>query len=612
MEIIYGCIYSLLFCIYDSSVFCKSVTNGIGILTMKFKINSKVINSCLLGTSLAVFSQVASADVILHAFDWKYENVEAKAAEIAAIGYKKVLVSPPIKSDSSNSQWWSRYQPQDLRVINNYLGNKQTFQAMVDALKAHGVETYADIVINHTANERGNSTYFPGDATTNDYINNSGYWEAQKLFGDLSSSLYTPNDFHAEFCISNWTDTWESMNGRICGGDGDRGLPDLDPNDYVRDMQRSYLQALKNMGVTGFRIDAAKHMTTWHINQVFTESIKDGMYLFGEIITGGGAGNADYDTFLEPYLRETSHSAYDFPLLKTLRDAFDSNGSLNALADPKSWGGAIDGMRALTFTITHDIPTNDGFRYQIMSETNEHLAYAYIIGRQEGAPMVLSDNTGVDNGRWVDDYKQDNLKAMVKFHNGVQGAGEEVLYSDSCAIVFRRDQKGLVGINKCGYDKNISINTDGKLDWSKNYVDVFTASSFKVNSSNYTINVPASSARMWLADGVTDNDNDNDNDNTGNVDVNFTCNNGNTNMGDSVYAIGDITALGNWQAASAVKLDPTSYPTWSATLQLPANTNVSWKCIIRNETNPSNVIQWQSGADNAVNTGSGASTTGSF
>jgi len=573
---------------------------------MTFKKNTKLLNACLLGSSLSLFSHFASSDVILHAFDWKYADVEAKAAEIAAIGYKKVLVSPPIKSDSNNSQWWARYQPQDLRVINNYLGNKQTFQAMVNALKAQGVETYADIVINHTANERGNSTYFPGDTATNDYINNSSYWEAQKLFGDLTTGLYSPGDFHAEFCISNWTSVWESMNGRICGGSGDRGLPDLAENNWVMEQQRSYLQALKNIGVTGFRIDAAKHMTTWHINQVFTDSIKQGMYLFGEIITGGGSGNADYDTFLQPYLSETTHSAYDFPLLKTLRDAFSSNGSLAALGDPKSWGGAIDGLRALTFTITHDIPTNDGFRYQIMSEANEHLAYAYILGRQEGVPMVFSDNTGVDNSRWVNDYKQDNLKAMVKFHNGVQGAAEEVLYSDQCALVFRRDQKGLVAINKCGYEKNISIPTSGKFDTTKNYVDVFTNSSFKVTGSSYTLKVPAGSARMWLADGQTvivDPTNAN---------VNFTCNNGYTNMGDSVYAVGSIAALGNWQAASAVKLDPTSYPTWTGTISLPQSTNITWKCIIRNETNPSNVIKWQPGADNAVNTGTGTSTTGNF
>ncbi|MPW27492.1 alpha-amylase [Agarivorans sp. B2Z047] len=572
---------------------------------MKYKTKANAINTCLLGTSLAVFSQLASADVILHAFDWRYSEVAEKAAEIADIGYKNVLVAPPLKSDSSNTQWWARYQPQDYRVIDNNRGNKEDFQNMINALKAHGVNTYADIVINQMANERGNSTYFPGSDTLNNYASNSDYWNRQKLFGDLNNNLFSPGDFHAGFCITNWTDVWESMNGRICGGNGDPGLPDLDPNDWVRAQQKSYVQAIKNMGVTGFRIDAAKHMTTWHINQVFDANIKQDMYLFGEIITGAGAGNADYDTFLEPYLRETSHSAYDFPLLKTLRDAFDVDGSLEALANPKSWGGAIDGIRALTFTITHDIPSNDGFRYQIMSEANEHLAYAYIMGRQEGVPMVFSDATGVDNGRWVNDYKQDNLKAMVKFHNGVQGADEEVLYTDQCAIVLRRGDAGVMGINKCGYAKDISINASN-LNSAKNYVDVFSGSSFKVNSSYHTVNVPAGSARMWLAEtgSVIDP--------TDEVDVSFTCNNGNTNMGDSVYAVGNDAALGNWQAASAVLLSPTSYPTWTGTIKLPKATDIEWKCIIRNETDPSNVIQWQSGANNAVNTGNGASTAGSF
>lgn len=66
------------------------------------------------------------------------------------------------------------------------------------------------------------------------------------------------------------------------------------------------------------------------------------------------------------------------------------------------------------------------------------------------------------------------------------------------------------------------------------------------------------------------------------------------------------------KAASAVLLSPTSYPTWTGTIKLPKATDIEWKCIIRNETDPSNVIQWQSGANNAVNTGNGASTAGSF
>ena len=64
----------------------------------------------------------ASASVMLHAFNWNYSEIEAKASEIAELGYKKVLVSPPYKS--SGDQWWARYQPQDYRVIDSPLETK--------------------------------------------------------------------------------------------------------------------------------------------------------------------------------------------------------------------------------------------------------------------------------------------------------------------------------------------------------------------------------------------------------------------------------------------------------------------------------------------------------
>ena len=64
----------------------------------------------------------AHADVILHAFNWRYAEIEAQAEEIAARGYRAVLVSPPLRSEGA--QWWARYQPQDYRVLDNPLGSR--------------------------------------------------------------------------------------------------------------------------------------------------------------------------------------------------------------------------------------------------------------------------------------------------------------------------------------------------------------------------------------------------------------------------------------------------------------------------------------------------------
>ena len=79
-----------------------------------------------------------------------------------------------------------------------------------------------------------------------------------------------------------------------------------------------------------------------------------------------------------------------------------------------------------------------------------------------------------------------------------------------------------------------------------------------------------------------------------------------------MYVVGNIAALGNWTAASAIKLNPTSYPTWTGTIQLPANTAVEWKCLKREENNAAAGVVWESGSNNLLNTGSATTTLGAF
>src|SRR5262249_15970911 len=112
--------------------------------------------ACAVALGLLAFSIAlpASADVILHAFDWKYTDLAQNAQAIADAGYRAVLVSPPLKSErSAECPWYKLYQPEDFRVIDNCSGNKQEFVAMINALNAKNVRVYADIVVNHMANE---------------------------------------------------------------------------------------------------------------------------------------------------------------------------------------------------------------------------------------------------------------------------------------------------------------------------------------------------------------------------------------------------------------------------------------------------------------------------
>jgi len=448
-----------------------------------------------------LIAQAASAETILHAFNWTYDNVASKAQEIADLGYKKVLVSPAYKS--SGNEWWARYQPQDLRLIHSPLGDTTDFKEMIQALRNVGVETYADVVLNHMANEswKRSDLDYPGAEVLANYAADPAYYNSIKLFGNLSSGYVSANDFHPAGCITDWGNPGDVQYWRLCGGDGDAGLPDLDPNDWVVIQQNAYLHALKELGVTGFRVDAAKHMTNYHINSVFDAEIRNGVHVFGEIITSGGAGDGSYENFLAPYLDNTDHSAYDFPLFASMRKAFAMGGSMNLLVDPAAYGQALPGSRAVTFSITHDIPTNDGFRYQIMDSTDEYLANAYILGRDGGLPMIYSDhNESNDGGRWVDMYKRADVQGMVKFHNVTQGHGMQVISHNDCAILFKRDNVGVVGINKCGEGQDMWVDTAiHNLYWHQNYRDTLDNNDIQnISSQWHKFYLPARQAKMWL------------------------------------------------------------------------------------------------------------------
>ncbi|ORT48537.1 alpha-amylase [Vibrio sp. qd031] len=410
-------------------------------------------------------------DVILHAFDWPYQLITERAEQIHLLGYKTVLISPPMKSfvHESGTKWWQRYQPQDYRVIENQLGNTLDFKKMVKTLEQHGLRVYVDVVFNHMANEayQRQDLQYPSVQEMAAYQKDAKYYESLKLFGDLSEPLFTEEHFVEAFGIKDWQNTWEVQNGRITGGEHDPGLPTLKVCDRVVQVQQDYIKALKALGVKGFRIDAAKHLSIEHIKQVWTEEISEGVHIFGEIITDGGATRKEYALFLKPYLEETLLAAYDFPLFSTLYRSLQADGVLSDLVDPFTFGEALSRKRAITFAITHDIPNNDVFMPLIMTEELEWLAYCYVLCRDGGVPLIYTDlnTSGIkgSNGepRWQNAWCDPRIQPMIAFHNLVHGKKMGVSEVSDDHFVCRRGDKGIVAINKSQQAKTV------RLRWSK-------------------------------------------------------------------------------------------------------------------------------------------------
>lgn len=448
-----------------------------------------------------------SRDVVLHAFDWPYSLVTERAQQIKQLGYKTVLISPPMKSlmNEKGTQWWQRYQPQDYRVIDNQLGNTIDFKSMVSTLRELGLRVYVDVVFNHMANEasKRNDLNYPSADDLQSYAKNKEYYESIKLFGDLSEPLFTEEHFVEAFGIKDWQNTWEVQNGRITGGEHDPGLPTLKVCDHVVKVQQQYLLALKDLGVKGFRIDAAKHLTLEHIQRVWTPEVTEGVHIFGEIITDGGATRKEYELFLKPYLEGTTLAAYDFPLFSTAYNALQPKGVLSSLVDPFTFGKALSRKRAITFAITHDIPNNDVFLPLVLSEEREWLLNCYILCRDGGVPLIYTDldTSGIKDHqgqpRWLNTWRDNRIARMIAFHNLVHGEKMGVLEVSDEHVVFRRGRKGIAAINKSQFPKQV------RLRWHQEMVDIVHDKPVNVVDEHIEFELPAMSYAMLVDKQLT-------------------------------------------------------------------------------------------------------------
>lgn len=436
-------------------------------------------------------------DVILHAFNWKYRDIINRLGVIKESGFGAILIPPIIYSNPDNGDWWQRYQPIDYRILLSHLGTKKELEELIK--KAHGQEIriYADIVLNHMENRSTDKYCAPGDVELNNYAQNKADYEANRLYGDISTGLFSEFDFNEHRNITDWNNRYDVQYHQLSD------LPDLNENLWVLKQQRDLFYALNQMHFDGYRLDAIKHLTEHQLNNVTYQHFLQDSYIFGEVLT---TNETQVEIFMKPYLAETNLSAYDFPLQEQLRIAFGYGGSLKLLVDPFKYGKALHWSRAVTFTINHDLPLNDGFRSLMLSAKDEFLANVYIICRDGGVPLVFSDNNESsskhpeDKDRWAGAYCNRDIKAMIQFHNEVAGLPMRFLYEHDNYLVFCRGDKGIVAINK----SDEWVNADVWLYGLRNpatYIELLKGYRMTLNGQAWlSLSIAPRSAQIWLCD----------------------------------------------------------------------------------------------------------------
>lgn len=92
---------------------------------------------------------------------------------------------------------------------------------------------------------------------------------------------------------------------------------------------------------------------------------------------------------------------------------------------------------------------------------------------------------------------------------------------------------------------------------------------------------------------------------SGQVTVTFS-ENRTTDWGQNVYLVGSVAQLGQWDPAKAVPLSSAGYPTWTASVTLPAGTSFAYKYLLKDAAGN---ITWESGANRTYTTGAPGSVT---
>ncbi|MER6623946.1 carbohydrate-binding module family 20 domain-containing protein [Streptomyces sp. NPDC000931] len=524
-------------------------------------------------------------DVTAVMFEWNFNSV-AKACtdDLGPAGYGYVQVSPP-NERVQGPQWWTAYQPVSYK-IGTRLGDRTAFKNMIDTCHAAGVKVVVDTVINHMANSAGTGTAGSSYSKYN------------------YPGLYSPSDL--DDCtrdIDNYGDSWNVHHCELSG------LPDLDTGEeYVRKTIAGYLNDLLSLGVDGFRVDAAKHIPPGDLANIKGRLSNPGVHWKQETI--GAPGEA-----VQPGQYTGTGDVQEFSFAKDLKRIFSGEKLAYLKNFGEAWGYVPSG-KAATFVTNHDTERHDTtLTYKNGSAYT--LAHVFMLAWPYGSPDVHSGyefsndagspNNGQVNACYTDGWKCQHawreIASMVEFRNTAGSAGVTNWWDNgNNAIAFGRGDKAYVAINHESGSLNRTFQTSLPAG---TYCDVQSGKPVTVNGSGQFTATLGGNTALALHTGATSCSDtgpgpDPDPEAGASFSVDAT-----TAWGENIYVTGDNAALGSWNPAAALKLDPASYPVWKLDVALPTGTSFAYKYLRKDA---SGKVTWESGANRTATVPSSGKT----
>jgi alpha-amylase len=380
---------------------------------------------------------------ILHAWNWSMNTVEENLEAIAIAGFSTVQISPmqPQKDYFGigiwSSQWWKLYQPLGFSIAteNHSLGTKADLESLTEAASEYGIKIIVDVVVNHLAG---------GD---NETLNeNVIYFEAE---------IYNQNLIRENNGFVSDSSVYAVTRGAL------GGFPDLQTeSEIVQERVLALLKEYVDVGVAGFRFDAAKHIETpndgeyasdfWPfvINGVsdYAESLgKPELYFYGEILNTAGYGRAfsDYTDYMSITVSEMSDR---------IRQAVISKNPSNVLL--ANYPSGVEAEKSVLWAESHDTFGNDNGPTKNTPDNFITKAYAIAASRKAATSLYFarpSSNTfmgALGSNTW----QSLEVSAVNRFHNYFVDSDEFLSAKDGFFITERysENKAGLIVIDLDG------------------------------------------------------------------------------------------------------------------------------------------------------------------
>lgn len=450
------------------------------------------------------------SDVQANLFEWNWSSVGRECTQVLGpAGYGGVQVAPPqdsVKrthlgdgSDTVLHPWWEVYQAVDYNLTSR-MGNEAQFKAMVATCRQAGVRVYVDTVINHMTGQ-GDTSY--GGVSYSKYNYNG---------------LYNQSDFHSypQDCPVPPGDGTGSTEGNIADFNDYTqvftcelvGLSDLrTESGKVRTTLAGYLNKLLSYGVSGFRVDAAKHIGQTDLSAIEALLHRTVDNTRPEIALEIGAGSPGV---ISPWAFFPQGKVLGFDYASAIYNAFksyNSPGNDGNIGDLKVFGeraGLVPSTESLTFVENHDTERN-GSTLNYKDPSNV-IANQFMLAYPYGTPQVyagfawntpddsppadangLVTDTACDNTTWVCVDRYTGIVGLVGFHNRVGDAPVTNWYDDGVNLIaFSRGRSGFFSTNNEPAARTVTVHTGLR---SGTYCDVAHGSTVNRHCTGPTVTV---------------------------------------------------------------------------------------------------------------------------